>query len=117
MVAGGRYTLDPSYQRFPTILHALDHAAERLPDQPGLIVPGADGKDRVLTYRQYRAAVAAMARHFGALGVRGKAVAVVMGNGMEASIALMGAMAAGALVAPVNPNYTPSELLPLIKDV
>jgi long-chain acyl-CoA synthetase len=117
MVAGGRYTLDPSYRRFPSILHALDHAAARLPDRPGLVVPGPDGKDRTLTYREYRAAVAAMARHFEALGARGKAVAVVMGNGMEASIALMGAMAAGTLAAPVNPNYTPSELLPLIKDV
>src|SRR5688500_8986568 len=117
MVAGGRYTLDPRYQRFPSILHALDLAAERLPDRPALVVPGADGKDRALTFAQYRAVVAAMARRFEAQGARGKAVAVVMGNGLEAAIALAGAMAAGALACPVNPNYTPSELEPLIKDV
>ncbi|MFO0987450.1 MAG: AMP-binding protein [Alphaproteobacteria bacterium] len=116
MVSGGRYTLDPRHRRFPSILHALAHAAERQPDRPGLAVPGAGG-DRVLGYAQYAAAVAAMARRFQAQGVRGKAVAVVMGNGLEASIALMGAMAAGALAAPVNPNYTPAELEPLLKDV
>jgi long-chain acyl-CoA synthetase len=116
MVAGGRYTLDPRYPRLPSILHALERAAEQLPDRPGLIVPGPSG-DRALSYRDYRAAVGAMARRFEALGARGRAVAVVMGNGMEASIALMGAMAAGALACPVNPNYTPSELTPLIEDV
>ncbi len=117
MVAGGRYTLDPRYKRFPTIVHALAYAAERLPDRPGLVVPGMDGQDRTLSYRHYVAAVAAMARRFEAQGARGKAVAVVMGNGMEAAVALMGAMAAGALAAPVNPNYTPAELAPLLKDV
>ena len=117
MVAGGRYTLDPRYRHFPTIMHALAHTAERVPERPGLIVPGADGSDRVLCFRDYAAAVAAMARRFEAQGARGKAVAVVMGNGMEAAIALMGAMAAGALAAPVNPNYTPAELAPLLKDV
>jgi len=112
MVAGGRYRLDPRYRRFPTVIHALDDAATRLPDRPGLIV-----QERTLTYRQYRAAVAGMARHFEALGARGRAVAVCMINGMEAGVALLGAMAAGALAVPVNPFYTPSELLPLLKDV
>src|SRR5262249_20237275 len=83
----------------------------------GLVVPGPGGRDRVLPYREYCAAVAVMARHFAALGARGKAVAVVMGNGMEAAVALTGAMAARALAAPVHPNYTPGELLPLIRDV
>jgi long-chain acyl-CoA synthetase len=112
MVAGGRYTVHPRYRRFPTVIHALDDAATRLPDRTGLIV-----QDRALSYRQYRAAVAGMARHFEALGARGRTVAVCMGNGMEAGVALLGAMAAGALAAPVNPNYTPSELKPLLADV
>jgi long-chain acyl-CoA synthetase len=112
MVAGGRYTLHPRYRRFPTVIHALDDAATRLPDRPALIV-----ESRTLTYRQYRAAVAGMARHFEALGARGRAVAVCMPNGMEAAAALLGAMAAGALAAPVNPNYTDAELSPLLADV
>ncbi|MGH7005981.1 MAG: AMP-binding protein, partial [Alphaproteobacteria bacterium] len=112
MVAGGRYTLDPRYRRFPTVIHALDDAANRLPERAALIV-----QERALTYRQYRSAVAGMARHFATLGARGRTVAVVMGNGMEAAVALFGAMAAGALAVPMNPYYTPSELRPLLQDV
>src|SRR5689334_12732596 len=111
MVAGGKYTLDPRYRVQPTIVHALDDAANRRPDHTALIV-----QDRRLTYRQYRAAAAGMARHFQSLGARGQAVAICMGNGLEAAVAIHGAMAAGALAAPINPNYTPSELKPLLAD-
>jgi long-chain acyl-CoA synthetase len=117
MVAGGRYTLHARYRRFSTVIHALDDAAERLPDRLGLIVPTPNGGERKLTYRQYRAAVGGMARHFAAKGARGRPVVVCMGNGMEAAVACLGAMAAGALAVPMNPNYTPSELKPLLKDV
>jgi long-chain acyl-CoA synthetase len=112
MVAGGRYALDPRYRAHPTIVHALDDAAKRLPDRTALIV-----QDRRLTYRQYRSAAAGMARHFVSFGARGQAVAICMGNGLEAAVAIQGAMAAGALAAPINPNYTPSELKPLLADV
>ncbi len=117
MVAGGRYTLDARYRRFATVVHALEDGANRLPDRAALIVPDAAGGDRTLTYRQYRSAVAGMARHFQALGARGRAVAVCMNNGMEAAVACLGGMAAGALTVPMNPNYTPAELKPLLKDV
>ncbi len=112
MAAGGRYALDLRYRRYPTIVHALDDAANRLPERTALIV-----QDRRLSYRQYRAAAAGMARHFEALGARGRAIAVCMGNGIEAAVAVHGAMAAGALAAPMNPNYTPAELKPLLADV
>ncbi|MCW5774506.1 MAG: acyl--CoA ligase, partial [Rhodospirillaceae bacterium] len=117
MVAGGRYTLDPRYRRFPTIVHALDDGANRQPDRPAIIVPASDRTDRMLTYRQYRSAVAGMARHFQALDARGRTVAVCMGNGMEAAVACFGGMAANALTVPMNPNYTPAELEPLLADV
>jgi long-chain acyl-CoA synthetase len=112
MVAGGRYPLDPRYRLHPTIVHALEDAANRLPDRTALIV-----QDRRLTYRQYRAAAAGMARHFLSLGARGQAVAICMGNTLETAIAIQGAMAAGALASPINPSYTPNELKPLLADV
>ena len=112
MVAGGRYALDPRYRVHPTIVHALDDAANRLPDRTALIV-----QDRRLTYRQYRSAAAGMARHLLSLGAHGQAVAICMGNGLEAAVAIHGAMAAGALAAPINPNYTPAELRPLVDKV
>jgi long-chain acyl-CoA synthetase len=103
--------LDPSYPRYPTILHALDRAAREIGERPGLIV-----EDRTLSYAQYRAAVAGMARHLEGLGARGRPVAVAMANGMESAVALLGAMAAGAMAVPINPNYTDSEIVPLIRD-
>ncbi len=103
--------LDPRYPRYPTILHALDRAAREIGDRPGLIV-----EDRALSYRQYRAAVAGMAHHLQALGAKGKRVAVCMTNSMEGAVALLGAMAAGAMAVPINPNYTDSEIVPLIED-
>jgi len=112
MVAGGRYPLEARYRRYPTIVHALDDAAERVPDRAALIV-----QDRRLSYRQYRSAAAGMARRFEALGARGRAVSICMGNGLEAAVAIHGAMAAGALATPMNPNYTPAELKPLLADV
>src|ERR1051325_2975534 len=111
MVAGGKYKLDPRFRRYPTIVHALEDAANRLPERTALIV-----MDRRLSYRQYRAAAAGMARRFQALGARGQAVSICMGNSLEAAVAIHGAMAAGALAAPMNPSYTPSELKPLLAD-
>ncbi len=112
MVAGGKFTLDPKYTRYPTIIHAIEANARRAPDRIALIVG-----ERQLNNTQYRAAIGGMAQHLQSLGAKGRAVAVCMGNGMEAAVALLGAMAAGALAAPVNPNYTQAELRPMLKDV
>jgi long-chain acyl-CoA synthetase len=106
-----RYTLDPRYPRYATIIAALDERAHSFPERAGLVV-----EDRVLSYRQYRSAVAGMACHLLQWDVRGGRVAVCMANGLETAVALLGAVAAGAQAVPINPNYTDREILPLLRD-
>ncbi|MCW5771666.1 MAG: AMP-binding protein [Rhodospirillaceae bacterium] len=105
------FRIDPSAPRFETVIHALDRHAETQGGREGLIV-----EDRSLTYRQYRAAVAGLAERLIALGASGRRVAVVMPNGLETAVALLGAMAAGAQVAPINPGFTDPEILRALKD-
>ena len=70
-----------------------------------------------MTYRQYAGAVAAMARRFTAYGVADERIAVMMSNSLETVVALLGGMAAGAQVCPVNPNFTERELKPILADI
>jgi long-chain acyl-CoA synthetase len=97
---------------YPTMLHALDAVAERAPERVALIVG-----DRRLTYAQYRRSVGGMAAHLAPRVARGDTVALVMGNSIEMAVADFGAQAAGAQVAPLNPNLTERELTPLFVDV
>src|SRR5215510_10598798 len=96
---------------YPTILHALDAVARRAPDRPALIC-----EDRSLTFSQYRYAVAGFARRLQKIGVESERVAILMTNCLEMPVCILGAMAAHAYVAPMNPNYSDSELTPLLKD-
>jgi long-chain acyl-CoA synthetase len=102
----------PGYPEYPTIIHALAKAAELRPDAPGLVC-----EQREITYRQYAQAVAAMARKFAGLGAAQERIAYVVSNGMEACVALLAGMAARAQIAPLNPNFTETELEPLLRDV
>jgi long-chain acyl-CoA synthetase len=102
----------PGYPEYPTIIHALAKAAELRRDAPGLVC-----EERELTYGQYAQAVAALARKFAGLGVKGERIAYVVSNGMEACVALLAGMAARAQIAPLNPNFTDIELEPLLRDV
>jgi long-chain acyl-CoA synthetase len=106
------YHLDLRYPRFATLIDALDDRSHSVSGRAGLIV-----EDRTLTYAQYRSAVAGMAVQLRELGAGGGRVAVCMGNGLETAVALLGAMAAGAQAAPINPNYTDAEIVPLLRDV
>src|SRR5262245_44399928 len=96
----------------PTLVHARDSTADRVPDRAALIVD-----DRRLTFAQYRRAVGGMAAHLAPDIGRGDTVALVMRNSIEMAVADLGVQAAGAQVAPLNPNLTDRELTPLIGDV
>ncbi len=106
-----KLTIAPDAPDYPTILHALEDAARRIPDRPALIC-----EDRSLTYSQYKSAVAGLARRLQQLGVANERVAVLMTNCIEMPVCVLGAMAAHAYVAPMNPNYSDSEMEPLLKD-
>ena len=96
---------------YPTILHALEHVARRTPDRTALIC-----EDRSVTFAEHERAVAGLARRLQQIGVEGERVAILMTNCLEMPMCILGAMAARAYVAPMNPNYTDSELFPLLKD-
>ena len=96
---------------YPTILHALDDVARRVPDRLALVC-----EDRSITFSQYKAAVAGLARRLKNSVAAGERVAVLMTNCLEMPICILGAMAAHAYVAPMNPNYSDRELEPLLKD-
>src|SRR5436190_23106315 len=106
-----KLTVPQDAPNYPTILHALDDVARRTPDRTALIC-----ENRSVTFAQHRAAVSGFARRLGKIGVKGERVAVLMSNCMEMPLCILGAMAAHAYVAPMNPNYSDSELTPLLKD-
>lgn len=103
--------LDPTLPRYDTVVHALAAAAERAPDRIALIC-----RDRSLSYRQYVRAVGGLARYLAAHGVAGERVSIMMSNSIEMAVAMLGAMAAGAQMSPINPFFTPNELRPLLSD-
>jgi long-chain acyl-CoA synthetase len=103
--------IDPSFPVYPTLVHALRAAAEQAPNRTALICG-----DRAITYAQYLRATAGLARELSTLGAAGSRVVILMGNGIECAVAQFGAMAARAQMAPLNPAFTPRELVPLVKD-
>jgi long-chain acyl-CoA synthetase len=103
---------DPRYPDFPTVVHALAHAAAHRGDAPALACV-----DRVITYAQYARAVAALARRFGEAGAAGERIAYLMRNGLDTVVALYAGLAARAQIAPLNPTYTDREIEPLVRDV
>ena len=90
----------------------LSATAARLPDKPALIF-----RDRPITYAELdrRANLTAAALHD--LGVRpGDRVALLLGNVPEFVYAFYGALRAGAIVAPLNPQLTPEEVGYILAD-
>ena len=106
-----KLTIPADAPDYPTILHALDDVARRTPDRPALIC-----EDRTLTFAQHKSAISGFARRLQKIGVEGERVAILMTNCLEMPVCILGAMAAHAYVAPMNPNYSDSELAPLLKD-
>jgi len=103
---------EPRYPDFPTIVHALAHAATHRGHAPALAC-----LDRQINYAQYARAVAALARRFGGAGVAGERIAYLMRNSLDMAVALHAGMAARAQIAPLNPTFTDREIEPLVRDV
>src|SRR5262245_17479173 len=106
-----KLTVPADAPNYPTILHALQDVARRTPHRAALIC-----EDRSLTFAQHKDAISGFARRLQKYGVEGERFAVLMTNCLEMPICIRGAMAARAYVAPMNPNYSDSELTPLLKD-
>ncbi|MGI5272317.1 FadD3 family acyl-CoA ligase [Nonomuraea sp. CA-218870] len=88
-----------------TIPALLDHAAAAYPDVEALV----DGPVR-LTYARLRARVREAAKGFAAAGVRhGDRIGVWAPNSHRWVVTALGALAAGAVVVPVNTRYKGEE--------
>ena len=101
---------DAAFDRadFATVVDMFWEAVDAAGDRIALI----DG-ERTLSYRDYGAAVAALAARLVAIGVGGERVAIQVPNSIEANVAIYAALAAGAQVALLNPGYGADELAPL----
>ena len=96
-----KLTIPEDAPNYPTILHALEDVARRTPDRLALIC-----EDRSLTFSQHKRAISGFAQRLADIGVKGERVAILMTNSLETPICILGAMAAHAYVAPMNPNYS-----------
>ncbi len=95
-----------------TTTDLLDRAAARWPDWTALVC----GNER-LTYSRYREKVRIIAAALAARDVAGGRVAIVMRNGIDIALALFGVQAAGAATASLNPDYTATELAPILAQI
>ena len=98
--------------QFPTIIHALDFAADKMPKRISLVCEKEN-----IDFEHYRYAVAGMAKMILEICRPGDRVAVLMTNSIDMAVTLMGCMAAGTQTAPLNPSLTERELLPLLSDI
>jgi long-chain acyl-CoA synthetase len=95
-----------------TTLDLLDRAAALWPDALALAC-GDEG----LTYAAYRKRTHSVAAGLMQRGAVGGRVAIVLRNGIDIALALFGVQAAGAATASLNPDYTATELAPIIGQV
>jgi sulfoacetate-CoA ligase len=83
-----------------TLRDVIEHHAETQPDAPFLFAPAPDV---VLSYRDLREAARALSRFLAAAGVvPGDVVSFMLPNGVSAATLLVGAMASGYVVSPLN---------------
>ncbi|MFM2043472.1 MAG: hypothetical protein RLY86_2048 [Pseudomonadota bacterium] len=89
----------------------LAAAVGEAPEQEALVADGLR-----LTYAGFGAIVAGLAAELRADGAAGHVVLVALRNGVEMAAALYAVQAAGAVLCPVNPDYTPRELAAILAD-
>lgn len=91
---------------FACIPDLLDHQAKRIPDAPAILAPGRAPLTYALLYQN----VLNTARTLRSIGIgRHDRVAVVLPNGAELAVAILG-VAASATCAPVNPAYQSDDV-------
>ena len=105
-------TLRDDLPVYPTIIHAVQAAAEIAPDRDAFICA-----DKRVTYAQFERAVGGLAHRLQEFGAQGGRVAIVMGNSIETSVAAMGGMAASSPAsstarASTSPSPTMSSASP-----
>jgi long-chain acyl-CoA synthetase len=112
-----------AYPQVP-LFKLLDDAAAEYPDRAAIVfgavahkLPGQPLMDKPMSYRDLRSAVNRFAGALVRLGVKkGDRVAIYLPNSPQFAIAFYGALKAGAVIAPVNPIYTPRELEFILQD-
>ena len=95
-----------------TTTSILERAAETWPASTALVC-GAEQ----LTYAEYHDRVEDLARKLVDLGASGGRVAIVLRNGLDIALALFAVQRAGATSSSLNPDYTASELRPIIEQI
>src|SRR5262245_54979745 len=91
---------------FLCLPHLLEAQARRIPDAPAILAPG----HAPLTYARLHQHIGEMQRRLRAMGIgRRDRIAVVLPNGPELAVAILG-VAASATCAPLNPAYGADEL-------
>ena len=103
--------VDAALPDYPTIVHAIDFAARHVADRNALHCEG-----QTLNYAELVRCVGGLADLLCTLGARNGRVVLLMNNSVEMAVASLAVMAAGAQVAPMNPNYTDREMTPLMAD-
>lgn len=90
----------------------LRHAAAAAPVEEALVAG-----DRRMTFAELDAAASTLAAGLHALGVeRGDRVALLLPNGVDACIAIYGALRAGAAFVPLNPTIKADKLAYVLRD-
>ncbi len=100
-----------AYPTYTTVVHMLLDAAQRAPNAAALVTA-----NERLNNGDYAHRVAAFASELQAYGAGGNRVALIMKNSTDICIAMFAAHMAGAQVVPLSPQYTASELRPLLQD-
>ncbi|MET0413542.1 MAG: AMP-binding protein [Polyangiaceae bacterium] len=104
--------LDPDLPRYPTIVHALQASIARHPERRALVCRG-----RALTYAELGRALTGLARQLSSRGVQRQRVVVLLPTSIEAVVSVLGVLASGAEVAPINPFFTIPELRTVLAEI
>ena len=100
------------YER-TTLLHALERHASSHPTAPAL-----DAWDGSLSYRELDRATAALANHLSALGIRkGDYVPYCFPKSMWTTVAIVGALRAGAIAVALEPSHPDANILKVLSQI
>jgi long-chain acyl-CoA synthetase len=97
--------IDPELPRYTSIVQAFRASVASYPDTTALVCG-----ERRLSYADLGRAVSGLSRRLRELCIEGGRVAIVMPTSIEAVVAVLAVLSAGAQAALINPFFTPAEL-------